>query len=367
MGVGGTERQLAALIDGLDRTLFKPYLITIREREMNFRLACEKHVFSTPKLASVNCLTKTLQMASLFRQEKIRIVHTFFFDANLMGILAGRLARVPVIVSSRRDMGFWHRPLSLRVIRFLNKLTDGFLANSECVREDVAKRELVPLDRIQVVHNGLEPAHFASETKPEDAKRSLGLLPDQKVVGIVANPNREVKRLDVFVDAIPLVLREFHQVHFVIVGDGHLRKDLEDRCRSLRIADVVRFVGARKDIPALLRAFDVGVNTSDSEGLSNAIIEYMMAGIPVVVSDAPGNQEVIEDGAQGYLFHKGVPAALATKLLSILNSPELAKEMGRRGRIRAQERFSTAHMIKKHMDYYDMLLRAYSRSLHKRN
>jgi glycosyltransferase involved in cell wall biosynthesis len=105
-----------------------------------------------------------------------------------------------------------------------------------------------------------------------------------------------------------------------------------------------------------LKAFDIGVNSSDSEGLSNAVIEYMMAGVPAIVSDVPGNRELIEDGVEGCRFFPGDPVSLSEKLVALLRSPAVAKSMGERGREKAHKKFSSDAMIKAHMDYYERLV-----------
>ncbi len=199
MEIGGTERQLAALISGLDGSRFKPYVVTLRANGTCFDLPCEQFLFPTVKLFSPNGLVKLLRMASLLRRERIRIVQTFFFDATCMGVVAARLAGVPAIISSRRDVGFWHTPFKLRMMRILNRLTHRIVANSESVRQNTVQKENVSPDRVDVIHNGIAPASFEEKTVPGEAKRALGLDPAHPIVGIVANLNREVKRLDVFI------------------------------------------------------------------------------------------------------------------------------------------------------------------------
>lgn len=356
LGVGGTERQLAILLNGLDRARFEPYLVTIRKHPFSSATSPKAFLFSTGKLCSPNAVSQLFKMARLFRRERIQIVQTYFFDANFMGILAARLARVPVIISSRRDMGFWHTTSSRAVMRFLNRLTDRVLVNSDSVRQYVARCEGVPLEKISVIHNGLDLSLFNGKANAAGVKSSLDLDPKYPVVGIVSNLNRQVKRVDVFIDAIPHVLKKLPATRFVIVGDGHLRAGLEERCRSLGVTEAVVFAGGVRNADRLLPAFDVGVNGSDSEGFSNAVIEYMAAAIPCVVSDVQGNRELIEDGVEGYLFRRGDSNSLAENLTRILQSPDLARQMGKRGREKALREFSADTMVREHMEYYEALL-----------
>lgn len=356
LGVGGTERQLATLLQELDPNLFKPILITIHEYEICFDVPGEKHLFKTRKLLSVNALLNIFRIASLLRRERVRIVQTFFFDAAIMGVLAARLARVPAVILSRRDMGFWHTPLRLAMMKLLNSMSDRLLVNSESVRRRILQSENVTAKKIDLIYNGISPVFFNGEISAAEAKQNLGIEADSPVVGILANFNRDVKRVDLFLDSADLVRKRFPRVRFVIAGEGHLRPKLEERSRELSLNGVVKFIGTVTSVPSLLKAFDIGINCSSSEGLSNAVIEYMAAGVPVVVSDIPGNCELVEDGIEGRHFPSGDAVSLAERVGALLEDPRTATEMGNRGRKKALERFSAESMVRLHANYFSKLL-----------
>jgi len=359
MDAGGTERQLIELIAGLDKQRFDPHVVTIRDRNFWGDLGCPTTLFAiNRKVISVRGAIQILRMFLMFRRKRIRIVQTFFADSSFMGAVAAWLARVPVIITSRRDLGFWYTPSLVKNLRRLHALSGHVLANSESVRQNVSEREGIPFDDIDVIYNGLDPALFECEESSAQIKKELGIDADSPTVGIVAALDREVKRVDVFVDAVPVVTDKFPAARFVVVGDGRLRGGLERRCRNLGVSDKVIFTGGRTDVYRLLHAFDVGVNCSDSEGFSNAVIEYMFVGIPSVATDVSGNAELISDETLGLLFPPGCPDRLADCVITLLADPQRASSIGEAGRRKATEQFTAGLMVNRHIAYYERLLAA---------
>lgn len=171
-------------------------------------------------------------------------------------------------------------------------------------------------------------------------------------MAIVANLNRRVKRVDLFINAAFLLHKKFPAVRFWIIGDGPLRKELQELALSLGLADNVMFLGSRSDVPRIMREVMVGVNCSDSEGMSNAIMEYMACGIPVVATDVGGNRELVEDGVTGLLIPKNDPSGLASALASLLRDPCKASKLGSDGHLFMTEKFGISTMLSKTKDVY---------------
>jgi glycosyltransferase involved in cell wall biosynthesis len=247
------------------------------------------------------------------------VVQAFFFDSIFFGVLAGRLGGVKTVLSSRRDMGFWYRPFLLTVLRGLNLLTTRIVANSEAVRGVVLCRERVSRGKIDIMANGIDLASldFAPPAR-RLARASLGLSSGQIAIGLIANMSRAVKRVDLLVRAAGRVARSHGaKLRFFVLGEGHLKEGLIELTRSLGLAETVRFLTWPITRERLLPALDIGALTSDSEGFSNAVLEYLAAGLPVVVSDVGGNRELVVDGSNGFLFPPGDADALAEKIQSL--------------------------------------------------
>ena len=270
------------------------------------------------------------------------IVHTFFPTSNSIGAILARLSGVRTVITSRRDMGFNLGWKDILLLKAADRLVDGIIANSHAVKALVSDQEGVPKSRIHVVHNGIDI--------PMSRERPVAATPP--IVGIVANLNRPVKRVEVFIRAAARVSRDFPDTRFWIVGEGYLRPSLESLAHESGLGGAVLFLGRRKEVEALLHHFTVGVICSDSEGLSNAIMEYMAAGIPSVATDTGGNPELIRHGRTGYLVPPGDHKALAAALSSLLAFPEQANAIGMTARVDASQQFSVAGMVNQTVRIY---------------
>ena len=356
---GGTENQLLLLIRNIDRKRFRPILCVLcgsawlRDR---FDL-CPVYEVGTNAPLRPSSWIKLFRLSRFLRSSKVRIVHTFFRDANIAGILAARLAFVPIVISARRNKGHWHTGVELAILRFLNRFVARFLANSEDVRQYTHEKEGLPLDRIDVIYNGFDLAGLAATTPETKSafRKKLNILEDALVITAVANL-RPVKGLDTLIQSLRKVIASFQNVVVLLVGEGSERANLEKQIQSLKLENTVRLMGARKDITSILQASDLGVLTSNSEGLSNAIIEYMACGLPVVATDVGGNRELVIPGVNGYLVPPGDPDALSKGLIQLLDKPEARREMGMYAGTMVKDKFNLTGYIQAHERYYSNLV-----------
>jgi glycosyltransferase involved in cell wall biosynthesis len=321
-------------------------------------LHCTITALDVRKLRSIDCLLKFIKFRAFLINEKIDIMQTFFFDSNLFGILAARAAGVNKIISSRRDMGFWYTPGNLRYLAFANRFTDRFLVNSEAIKENMAKIEKVDPSKIDVIYNGLDIGKFTkgSPTEKSALKHELRIPDGDVVVGCVAGLNRKVKRVDLFIEAASIVSRHSGNITFLVIGDGPLRPELEAMSRRLGLEKKVIFAGQRNDITKVLRGVDIGVLTSDSEGFSNSIMEYMAAGIPAIASDAGGNRELIDHGLDGFLSPPGDADKFAEAITRLAGDETTRLAFGERGRSKIERLFSMQKVVNDLELYYTRLI-----------
>lgn len=357
LNIGGTERQLLATIKLLNRKKFVPHLVCLRPSKYYFDCAvpCKKQVLGVSSLLSVNGFLKLLRLTAYLRKNSIDIVQTFFFDSTVFGVLAGRLALVKKVISCRRDMGFWYSPSLLRVLKRINVFVDRFLVNSFAIKENIIKLESAPEHKIDVIYNGISLEPFRKKFDVRKIRSNLRINPDVFVVGLVANLNRPVKRVDVFIKAAHRVLEQNEGVYFVIIGDGQLRQGLAELSSRLGIRDRIFFLGLKKNIQPYLAILDVGVISSDTEGFSNSILEYMATGLPIVCTEAGGNSEVIENGVNGFLIHPGDYRALAERIIQLEKDPGLCSKMGSLN-LDKVKKFSWPTVINRTEMYYSNLV-----------
>jgi glycosyltransferase involved in cell wall biosynthesis len=290
-------------------------------------------------------------------RERPAVLHSYLFSANWRSLLAGRLTRVPLIISSVRNVDIHSRSAGLAFEWLLAGLTDRVIANAEAVKDHVSRRHLIPAEKIHVVYNGvaLERAegHAGGGGVPETGGATAGAgVPDRGGrVAMIASLTPK-KDHGTFLEAVRLIARDAPDTRFQIVGDGGLRDELSDRVTSMGLSDVVELTGARDDIGAILSEVDVSVLTSLKEGCSNVVLESMAAARPVVVTDVGGNRELVEDGVTGYLVPVGDAAGIARRVLELLRNPDLRQSMGAEGRACALSRFTAERMADDTVAFY---------------
>jgi glycosyltransferase involved in cell wall biosynthesis len=230
------------------------------------------------------------------------------------------------------------------------------LTNSQRVKTLVSEAEKVDSSMIHVIYNGIEKGISKSDRSSKGAAREeLGIPKNRRVVGIVAGL-RPMKRHKTFIRAARRVLDADPNVHFVIVGDGSLRGGLEALTTDLGINGRVHFVGWQGDVYPFLSIFDIGVNCSANEGLSNAIMEYMAYGVPCIVSRAGGNEELIENGVNGYTFELDNDTELARLTVSLLEDTKKQEEFAAESRRIIRNEFGIDRMVHNYDSYFERIL-----------
>jgi glycosyltransferase involved in cell wall biosynthesis len=288
-----------------------------------------------------------LRLARFMRRNRFDIVHTFFQDANIGGVLAGAMAGIRSIVVSRRDIGHWYTPRKLFLLRQVNRLADYFLVNSEAVKQAVVQHEKIRPARIKVVRNGF--FDIPDDSPSPLSKSKLGIPADSHLVGIVANLV-PVKRIDNFIRIAACAADR--QAHFLVIGAGSRREILLAQARQAGLADRFQIIHTLENVFDYMKLFDVGLLTSDAEGLSNTLIEYQMCGKPVLAFDVGGNREVIQDGRTGYLVTPGDLEGMVRRLDALLLDEPLRKTMGASAASWARVEFHGSKLIRQTSEFY---------------
>ena len=347
---GGSERQFVTLARALSPD------------EFDIHLGCLKRVgpllAEMPDIAEFGLggsfFTFRAQMARLdlardLRRSRIAIAHAFDFYSNLMLIPTARLARVPVVIGSHRQLGDLLSPRQFVAQMLAFRLCDKVVCNSEAAAAVLVNRGLGER-KIAIVGNALSPESFA--TAAPRLPRSRDLVR----VGMIARMNHSVKNHAGFLRVAARLSPRYPHVEYVLVGDGPLRRSLEAMADRLGISNSVKFLGDRRDIPSVLASIDISVLPSLSESLSNAILESMAAGKPVIAYRVGGNPELVRQGQTGLLVSVNDEEALAHGLDSLLANPSMREAWGRKARELALEKFSTDNVRSRYEEIYSNLL-----------
>lgn len=349
---GGKENGVVNLVNRLDPAIFENYIFTyVRGGALARRVdptRC-RVVELGDKLGGDYRLY--FKLAREFRRYRIHIAHTHSWATVMEGIIGARLARVPIIIHGEHGTMKTETKLHIQIQRALWHSTDQMLAVSNVLRENLQRQFNFPKEKIRVIANGVDLSRFALTRQSDDYKTRLGLPANALVFGAIGRVV-PVKAYPTLLQAAKLIFDEIPMAHLVMVGDGPQLEALVQLAEEYQIAARVHFLGARKDVPEILRAFDVFVLSSESEGMSNTILEAMASARPVVATAVGGNPELVVDRETGLLVPPHDPPAMAAAIMKLLRDTELCRQMGWLGRQRVEEKFSLEVMVQNYANIY---------------
>ena len=361
---GGSERYVSELVRTARDMGVDPHVGCFSEGGIFYdeiRIAgIPLHAYPLDSLYHPSALRTVRALLAYVRRHRIRIVHSFQPNANILGTLVGRLSGAKVVISRRNlgDFGGLGSPrLAWLQKRITNRFSHRVLANSRAVREAAIKGEGFPPEKVVLVYNGLDTERFRPVSDPASLRRALG-LPEKGFVFGIASGFRPVKGVDVVVRAFARTRTFCPDSFLVIAGDGAGRGNLENLVRELHLSDRVVFLGVRPDMERVYPAFDAFVLASHSEGFSNAILEAMGTGLPVVASRVGGNIEMVEDGVRGYLVPPGDTETLSDRLQRLYADPVLSRAMGKEARSWVERTNARDVIVRRFVELYRGVLDA---------
>lgn len=299
-----------------------------------------------------------LELRKRLNELRPDVLHTFFFWPVLYGRLLKKIGVVDRLVENREDLGFNWGYQEYALLRLTRRLPDRVIAVAQAVKQQAVAKERLRPDHVTVIRNGIraEPVKTRPGGELEALRRELGIGRDAPVVGMVANLNRPVKGARFLVDAVPAILDEAPETRFLVVGDGDLLPRLRRRAETRQIEDAIVFAGYRDDVDACYQTMDVAVLPSLSEGLSITLLEAMRHELPCVATNVGGNSEIVVDGVTGYLVPARDVDALSSRILELVERPELRQELGRAGRRRVTSEFDMTAVARRYSDVYESVI-----------
>lgn len=354
LDIGGTEQQILELSRNIDRSRFEPHVCCFRYG----RKAKEIASFGVPVHHEPKRLKAdpglVFRLAGLMRRERFDIVQTYLWTANTWARLAARLAGVPIVVASERNVDIWEESYKRVIGRWLARSTDRIIANSEAVRTYLLDRGGLDPDKVVTIYNGVNFERFHAPCDPSVRREELGLPADAVLAGVVARVE-PAKDHGTLLQAMSLIRDRVPNLHLVVVGGGSEEERLRRMTRDLGIADRVHFTGFRTDSAEWLQSVDFSVLSSVKEGLSNSVIESMAAGRAIAATEVGGNGEVIVPEETGLLVPARHTTALANAIARLAESRELRQSFGQAGQARVETMFAVPPMVQKTQQLYATL------------
>ena len=340
-GVGGMEVGITKLVNSLDESRIASSICSCRPGDsLKQRLRADIPLYEFNRREG-NDPRLVAQLVRLFRAKRPDVIHTHRWATLLEGLIAARLAGVPHVVhgehgtlETRRHNAFVQRTVWNRV--------DRVLSVSSRLAERMSRDIGFPLDRIQVIRNGVDLERFKPEQRRE-AREAFGFAPNQVVIGSVGRLV-PVKDQATLLRALALLRTGGFSFTGLLAGAGPLHGELQSLAAALNL-DNVTLLGNRNDVERVLGALDIFVLSSQSEGLSNTIQEAMATGLPVVATRVGGADELVEPDQTGYLIPSGDPRALAEKIANLITDPARRQRFAHAGWERARQHFGLDRMI----------------------
>jgi glycosyltransferase involved in cell wall biosynthesis len=345
MRVGGVERMLELTLRKLDRTKYNPQVYALFDggpvADEIEKLRIPVYILGLNKF---NAVIVFFRLVKMLLKNHIQIVHTSRLISDIFGTWASLMARVPIIISSKTSLPYYGKYIYCIMDRISMRYVTQLISVSDSVKLQYLKQLPINPDKIKTLYNGTEYNKFNREFNPVEKQNELGLEADDFIIGTVANLNWR-KDLFTLLEAAKLVLAQYPNARFLLIGEGPQKAELQARAQQLGISSRVLFLGSRHDIPELLSLCRIFVISSVTEGLTVAILEAMAMGKPVVATSVGGIPEVVLDGETGFLVPPKAPDKIAQSIKKLISHKELATQFGAAGEKRVERYFSADRMV----------------------
>lgn len=374
LDVGGTQRHLVQMVAALDRRRWQPAVYCLVEKgPLAGELEARGVPVRAPRLGGGNvgprrsllrrgwrlcCAMSGLMAELVFRRPAI--VHFFLPESYVVGAPCARAAFCRKLVMSRRSLNIYQsrRPFLIFFERRLHRHMARIIGNSHAVVNEL-RAEGVTDEKLRLIYNGIDLAPFATSPAKAEAQQRLGIPPDGFVMLLIANIIPYKGHADLLVALGQIKNRLPAKWRLLCAGlDYGSGAALRAQAAQLGIDGNITWLGVRNDIGALTAAADLGLLVSHEEGFSNAILEGMAAGLPMIVTDVGGNAEAVLDGETGLVVPARESAHLAAAILALATNPTRAAAMGKAGRERVECKFSLASCVREYEVFYAELISA---------
>ncbi|MFQ5669705.1 MAG: glycosyltransferase [Acidobacteriota bacterium] len=344
LSLGGAEKQVALLVQGLERTRFEPRVVCLYPGGYWFSHLLRAGVVPVVVRGS-SFPGRVLALRREVHRFRPQIVQTFLHRGNLYGAVNRVLLPGHRLVISERGLGTRMSRTKRLAIRLASRVAASLVVNCRANVRRLIEECGVPPTRVRVIYNGVRPRAGPVRGEKKPGVRLLSILH--------FTPSKNVPLL---LRAVSLLKDEFPEIRCRIVGGGPGESSGRELASQLHVEKQVLFLGEQEDVSPEFETADIFVLPSRSEGLSNALLEAMQAGLPCVATRVGGNPELIEHETTGLLVSSSDPASMAAALRKLLRDPSLAERMGRRGASRAAAMFALPRMVRDYERLYRRLL-----------
>lgn len=328
LDIGGAEKQLALILPNLRRD-FNQHVIYLRGRGLLGDVLRQQgipvHYLGSHSRFSVYTSFRLYRQLRILRPD---ITIGYLLEADLLNRITSRLVGVPFVISSQRSSFVGHERYRL-LDKFTRFLISHYVVQTQISKKELAKRFNWPAEKITVIPN-------AVDTRVEGVQAATGPRGKLKII-CVANlkPGKGHDRL---LQAFEQIFPDYPQTELLLVGNGELRRPLEQQVVNYRSRNSIKFLGTRHDVAALLGTSDIFVLPTEGEGMSNALLEAMATGLPCVSTDIPVNRDLITHQSTGLLYQASRKQDLIMALRQLITTSHLRQRLGQAARNHVRQR-----------------------------
>jgi glycosyltransferase involved in cell wall biosynthesis len=363
LGPGGAEQLMPSILKNLKQAGFNIRICALQIRAGNPIASDLERLGLSVDLVPIANLRRPFNLFRILRYLRLhrpQLLHTQLEFADILGSVAAKLLGIPSVSTVHtldifpEKKSAWGR-MKLRWF-LLGIFCDRVIAVSEKTRLHYLQSGGLHPDKVVTLYNGVDISRFKNTDTSQTARTKQALhLPLNSRIIITIAVLREPKGIQFMIEALPAILEQFPDVHYLIVGDGKYGTALTDLVTSLAIKNHVTFAGHRTDIPDLLACCDIFVLPTLKDALPTVLIEALAAERPIVASDVGGVPEIIENGVNGLLVAPGDPSKLAEACLQLLKNNELSRKIVLAGSKTVQQRFNIDSQIRQLSRMYEEL------------
>ena len=349
--LAGAQRHLVQVLQSINPERYQIHLLclvdggafeqTLKEHKIDYDIIGVKNWNSRQGLRGF------YQLYRFMKTYQPDIVHAYLFTANFFAPLAAKLAGVPHIISSRRDLGDWMSKRQLKMTRFANHFVDTITANSEAVKQAAMQLEGLKSSDLRVIYNGIHANDFIAPTPRDQLRDKMEIPRDALLIGTVGNVRQEKDPLTLIKSFCRIASNrpDCYLIYAGYVLDQDLFTEMKAWIYQHNLTEQVIFTGSIDNIPEILKTLDIFVFSSESEGFSNALLEAMAAGLAITCSETGGNKEQITQNKTGLFFDTG-DIEQCSECLETLLDPNLRETLGKNAQLEVKQRFNVKIMLK---------------------
>ncbi|MCF6281217.1 MAG: glycosyltransferase [Candidatus Polarisedimenticolaceae bacterium] len=347
--IGGAQKHLVELINCLDRDKFDLFLVLGKDEDgFNDLLNLNEHKIlrlGLSKYYDLSGLKGIFKLIEFLKTNKINILHSYLFECNIYSSFASLFIPKMKFIMSIRNMNYTHGRSKVLSTYLASMQADYVTVVCDKVGDFVINREKINPNKLVTLYNAVDDNVFSLHKH--------NTIKNQDTLNIVCVASLNFRKgHEYLIEAITILLNKDHNIQLYLLGDGKNRSNLEQFAASLGIAGNVSFAGYVTNVREHLLQMDIGVLSSFEEGMSNALLEYMAIGLPVVTTDVGGNREVNIDRVTGFVIPPKDSVAMAYALEQLITSDDLRHDMGIQANKRIAEYFSINNMKQNYTSFY---------------